>query len=83
MRRNAGALFADLAELFARAYEATYTLRLDEPAEIVNWKVEAAGPAPNLGTGYACRGRPGLARQGRAPDWPTTTRRMHYGVARL
>src|SRR5204863_5262808 len=45
---DAGALFAHLGELFDRAYEAAYTLRLDEPAEIVNWKVEAAGPAPNL-----------------------------------
>ena len=43
---DAGALFADLGELFGRAYEAAYTLRLDEPVEIVNWKVEAAGPAP-------------------------------------
>jgi N-methylhydantoinase A len=50
---NAGQLFAGLAELFDRTYEAAYTLRLNEPAEIVNWKVEAAGPAPNLGTGYS------------------------------
>jgi N-methylhydantoinase A len=53
---DAGALFADLAELFDRAYEATYTLRLGEPAEIVNWKVEAVGPAPNLGAGYSLSG---------------------------
>jgi N-methylhydantoinase A len=50
---NAGQLFAGLADLFDRTYEAAYTLRLNEPAEIVNWKVEAAGPAPNLGTGYS------------------------------
>ena len=56
---EAGALFAELGELFGRAYEAAYTLRLDEPAEIVNWKVEAAGPAPNLGTGYALSGPAG------------------------
>jgi N-methylhydantoinase A len=52
----AGALFSDLGELYHRAYEAAYTLRLDEPAEIVNWKVEAAGPAPNLGAGYSLSG---------------------------
>ena len=55
---QAAALFGGLAQLFARTYEAAYTLRLDEPVEIVNWKVEAAGPAPNLGDGYS------LARQG-------------------
>jgi N-methylhydantoinase A len=52
----AGALFSDLGELYHRTYEAAYTLRLDEPAEIVNWKVEAAGPAPNLGAGYSLSG---------------------------
>jgi N-methylhydantoinase A len=50
---DAGQLFAGLADLFDRTYEAAYTLRLNEPAEIVNWKVEAVGPAPNLGTGYS------------------------------
>ena len=55
---QAAALFGGLEQLFARTYEAAYTLRLDEPVEIVNWKVEAAGPAPNLGDGYS------LARQG-------------------
>ena len=44
-----GDVFAELGELFGAAYEQTYTLRLDEPAEIVNWKVEAIGPAPELG----------------------------------
>ena len=47
------------AELFGAAYEAKYTLRLDEPVEIVNWKVEAIGPAPGLGEGVQAR------RQGR------------------
>lgn len=54
--RDPAALFADLGEQFDRAYEAAYTLRLDEPAEIINWKVEAAGPAPDLGTGYSLSG---------------------------
>ena len=47
-----GTLFAALGELFGGAYQAAYTLRLDEPIEIVNWKVEAAGPVPDLGSGY-------------------------------
>ena len=59
---EAGALFADVAELFARAYEAAYTLRLEEPAEIVNWKVEATGPAPSLGAGYALSGPAGTGK---------------------
>jgi N-methylhydantoinase A len=59
---DASALFADLGELFDRAYEAAYTLRLDEPAEIVNWKVEAAGPAPHLGDGYSLSGPAGAAK---------------------
>jgi N-methylhydantoinase A len=50
---EARTLFADLCERFSSAYEAAYTLRLEEPAEIVNWKVEAVAPAPNLGAaGY-------------------------------
>ena len=75
---DAGALFADLGELFDRAYEATYTLRLDEPAEIVNWKVEAAGPAPNLGTGYSLSGSAGTAKalKGARLAFDGETRRM-------
>ena len=81
---DAGALFADLAELFDRAYEATYTLRLDEPAEIVNWKVEAAGPAPNLGAGYSLSGPAGTdkAAQGR-PARLRCAERTDDGVAGL
>jgi N-methylhydantoinase A len=59
---EAGQLFAGLADLFDGTYEAAYTLRLNEPAEIVNWKVEAAGPAPNLGTGYSLSDPAGAAR---------------------
>jgi N-methylhydantoinase A len=57
-----GELYGSLGELFGRAYEAAYTLRLDEPAEVVNWKVEAAGPAPDLGSGYALSGPAGTAK---------------------
>ena len=53
---EAGALFAQLGELFGAVYERTYALRLDEPMEIVNWKVEAVGPAPSLGDGYTLSG---------------------------
>ncbi len=61
-RRTPGALFAELGELFGRAYQAAYTLRLEEPAEIVNWKVEAVGPAPDLGPGYSLSGPAGTAK---------------------
>jgi N-methylhydantoinase A len=55
-----GDVFADLGELFGRTYEQTYTLRLDEPVEIVNWKVEAVGPTPELADGYSVAGaKPG------------------------
>jgi N-methylhydantoinase A len=50
---DASILLQALPELFAQTYEGKYTLRLDEPPEIVNWKVEAAAPAPNLGLGYS------------------------------
>jgi len=82
----AGALFGDLGELYHRAYEAAYTLRLDEPAEIVNWKVEAAGPAPNLGAGYSLSGSAAGAKPlkggrlaydpdaGRMTEWPVYDR---------
>jgi N-methylhydantoinase A len=79
-------LFATLGELFGRAYQAAYTLRLDEPIEIVNWKVEAAGPAPDLGSGYRLGG-PAAAKKpikgtrpaydpdsGQQTDWPVYDR---------
>jgi N-methylhydantoinase A len=47
------ALFAELPQLFARTYAETYLVSfLDEPVEIINWKVEATGPAPDFATGY-------------------------------
>jgi N-methylhydantoinase A len=63
---SAQAAFAELPELFAQAYEKAYSLRLDEPMEIVNWKVEAIGPAPGLGEGYSLTGAAGVgqARKG-------------------
>ena len=49
---DAQALFGRLGALFGAAYQKVYALRLVEPLEIVNWKVEAVGPAPGLGDGY-------------------------------
>lgn len=83
---QAGALHAEIGELFARTYHAAYTLRLDEPAEIVNWKVEAVGPMPNLGSGYALSGDADAGRalkgtrlafdpeQRRMVEWPVYDR---------
>jgi N-methylhydantoinase A len=71
---DAGALFLGLGDLFGDAYQAAYILRLEEPAEIVAWKVEATAPAPDLGAGYALAGPPGKgnarkrARQAYDPD---------------
>jgi N-methylhydantoinase A len=61
-KADTGALFGQLGELFGHAYQAAYTLRLDEPAEIVNWKVEATGPAPGLGAGYSLSGPAGTGK---------------------
>jgi N-methylhydantoinase A len=55
-------LFAELPELFAQAYEKAYSLRLDEPMEVVNWKIEAIGPAPSLGEGYSLSGAAGVGK---------------------
>ena len=78
--------FAGLGDLFGAAYEKTYALRLDEPAEIVNWKVEAVGPVPSLGEGYALAGPAGVGKamkgtrraydsaKGSLSDWPVYDR---------
>ena len=49
---KAGDIFAELGELYGRAYEKAYGLRLDEPTEIVNWKIEAVGPTPSIAEGH-------------------------------
>lgn len=59
---DAGSMFDQLGELFGQAYEKAYALRLDEPMEIVNWKIEAIGPAPSLGEGYSLTGPVGEGR---------------------
>jgi N-methylhydantoinase A len=84
---EAGTLFADLCERFCSAYQAAYTLRLEEPAEIVNWKVEAVAPAPKLaGAGYRLSSPPGRTKplkgtrlaynptSERLTDWPVYDR---------
>lgn len=83
---DASTLFADVIDLFGAAYQQIYTLRLDEPAEIVNWKVEAVGPATGLGASYSLAGDSdgGSARKGtrraydasvqRMTDWPVYDR---------
>ena len=50
--RGAAAL-AELAVLFARAYEKVFSVSyLTEPLEIVNWKLEASGPVPEMSGRY-------------------------------
>ncbi|MGE0697598.1 MAG: hydantoinase/oxoprolinase family protein [Hyphomicrobiaceae bacterium] len=83
---SAEPLFGQIEELFGAAYQRIYTLRLDEPAEIVNWKVEAIGPATGLGESYELAGasadasaRKGTRRAydasaGRLTDWPVYDR---------
>ena len=78
--------FAELGELYAHAYEKAYAIRLDEPAEIVNWKVEVIGPAPSLGDGYVLSGTDSSGKAlkgtrsaydpaaGRLVDWPVYDR---------
>ena len=43
------ALLGQIPSLFARSYEETFSLSsIEEPTEIVNWKVEASGPMPEV-----------------------------------
>ncbi len=49
-----GAGLASAPELFLARYREIYALALlDEPVEIVAWKVEAVGPEPGLSEGYS------------------------------
>ena len=42
-------LFRQLPDLFAKSYESIFSINLlDSPIEIVNWKVEAQGPVPEV-----------------------------------
>ena len=51
---DAKTTLAQLPELFVKSYEAVFsTSFLDQPLEIVNWKVEARGPRPRLADDYS------------------------------
>ncbi|MBS0243147.1 MAG: hypothetical protein JSS20_13295, partial [Proteobacteria bacterium] len=91
---HASDLFGQIDNLFGSAYEQIYTMRLAEPAEIVNWKVEAVGPPTGLGDRYTLAGaddagaalkgtrRAFDAEQGRMTDWPVYDRyRLKPGMA--
>jgi len=46
-------LFGQIPMLFARSYEEAFSISsIKEPIEIVNWKVEATGPLPEVGGEY-------------------------------
>ena len=50
-------MFAGLPELFRQTYAATFSSStLDEPLEIVTWKVEALGPEASLSDGFRLEG---------------------------
>ena len=90
---SAAELFSNVDDLFGAAYQRIYTLRLDEPCEIVNWKVEAVGPATGLGDSYNLEGmapassaRKGArraydAKAGAMTEWPVYDRyALHPGT---
>jgi N-methylhydantoinase A len=54
-----------LPELFARRYEQVFSMSfIEQPLEIVNWKVEAAGPQPLAATQeFRLAARPGKDAQ--------------------
>ncbi|HWV80345.1 MAG TPA: hydantoinase/oxoprolinase family protein [Hyphomicrobiaceae bacterium] len=61
---DVAATFAELGELFGSAYEKTYGLRLDEPTEIVNWKIEAVAPTPSIAQGHGSTTAAARAQKG-------------------
>jgi len=61
---DVAATFAELGELFGSAYEKTYGLRLDEPTEIVNWKIEAVAPTPSIAEGHGSTTAAARAQKG-------------------
>ncbi len=73
----------EVEELFGETYKSIYTLRLDEPAEIINWKLEAVGPANSLGDQYELDGGDdaGTARKGtRSAYHPTQQNFVEWPV---
>ncbi|MCC7271445.1 MAG: hydantoinase/oxoprolinase family protein [Alphaproteobacteria bacterium] len=72
------ATFRALPKIFADTYAETYLVSfLDEPVEIINWKVEATGPAPVFATGYSL----GEGRQGDAAAAVKGTRPVYLAEA--
>jgi N-methylhydantoinase A len=49
--------FAQLEALFGQAYQRVFSLgHLDEPIEILNWKIQVRGPEPRFDDGWSIRG---------------------------
>jgi N-methylhydantoinase A len=64
---EAGELFDDLPQLFAKAYEQVFSLSyLEEPVEILHWKIDLSGPPPRFDDRWSQRTRKatGEARKG-------------------
>jgi len=65
-------VFADLSKLFAEAYERVFGMSyLEQPLEIVNWKIEARGPIPVLRNDQHGKGSNGKGQplKGRRPAY--------------
>ncbi|CAH1658831.1 hydantoinase/oxoprolinase family protein [Chelatococcus asaccharovorans] len=70
---------APLEQAFATVYARTFGLAFpDQPAEIVNWKVEAIGPAPGNGTHYrlSVEGASAEALKGHRQAWSADAEAM-------
>ncbi len=70
---------ATLEKGFAAVYARTFGLAFPEqPAEIVNWKVEAVGPSPRNGTHYrlSVQAAAATALQGYRPAWSADAEAM-------
>jgi N-methylhydantoinase A len=64
---DAGELFDRIPQLFAQAYEQIFSLSyLEEPVEILHWKVDVSGPLPRFDNRWSLRQRKagGEARKG-------------------
>ena len=54
----AGATFDQLPQLFAAAYESVFSLSyLQEPIEVIHWKVDLSGPAPRFDGRWSTRNK--------------------------
>jgi N-methylhydantoinase A len=62
-----GELFDQIPQLFAKAYEQIFSLSyLEEPVEILHWKVDLSGPSPRFDNRWSMRARKAnsVARKG-------------------